>query len=209
MPKLGEMKRRRAARFKQKEFYTDRNGTLRYTDSNEPYMLVSDFDYETLQPGDTWEVDPYTGKKKRNLSEDVRRRREIKQMEEASSKGAEYFAYEGISQRHYADSIKGERYKRIEDVKNGVCTPSIFVRRFACKIPLFINIDTTMAEDWDISWINAMTNNGRGQLSVFHNGLYEWMRVTNESKQKILNWANSEHPWIDNNGCWSAHRWDR
>lgn len=135
-----EVRRRKKALREGEKFYHDRYGTLHYADTDEPYQLYHDY-----KTGDTYEINPYTFEKRKNVSLERRQITEEIERKKAIAKGRRLYPFEGTGYYQQHDEpreIKGVRFK---DMKTG----EIYVRREACGIYFYLNLKTGLFDFYD------------------------------------------------------------
>lgn len=133
---IEESRRKKYSIQKGLDFYIDRYGTKRRVANDEPYEIF----YDALD-NQTWEINPYTFEKKKNLTVEKKKRIEENAKQEAIARGEEFYAFEG-SVYHCNERIVGQRFKRIGS--NG-----IYVSRWMTGGKFWLNINTGMFEYMD------------------------------------------------------------
>ena len=133
---IEESRRKKYSIQKGLDFYIDRYGTKRRVTNDEPYEIF----YDALD-NQTWEINPYTFEKKKNLTVEKKKRIEENAKQEAIARGEEFYAFEG-NVNHYNERIVGRRYKRIG-------SNEIYVSRRMTGGQFWLNIDTGLFEYMD------------------------------------------------------------
>lgn len=139
---------RNKAREEGKKTWVDRHAVTHHVENDEPFMLVTDF-----KSRDVMEINPYTGEKIRNVSQNYREKREREKRAEAISNGMRLYAFEpdNINYSHRTDAIKGIRWK-------DVYTGDIYVaRNYNTADVLFLNLKTGLYDYYDDLYSENMT----------------------------------------------------
>lgn len=129
------------------DFYIDRKGCKRRLSNNEPFF--ERYDYKT---GHVLEVNPYTGRSYRDITEDAIVRNEKKVKNDAVNAGKRYYRYSSNEINQTKRHINGHRFKNVDN------SNTLFVRRRvgnSCLsgVPWFLNIETGLYEEPDRSCI--------------------------------------------------------
>lgn len=191
-----------------KETYTDAFGTTRHTNNNQPYM------YSHLYAngdglGDLYEINPYTHKPIKNITEINRRENEKNGIKYAVEQNMDYYSFEN-NDWHLTDKIRGPRYKSLNKNNNHVYV----VRRYL-NVNWLVNIETALAEDWDkldleYTRLWCEQNGVKPCIEIIDNGTgYKIdVEITEANLLQAMEDANRKQPWLIK---WSngGRTWDR
>lgn len=139
-------KNKQEAKEKGWDSYLDHKGYLHHIDTDIPYRYERDF-----FSGDTYEVNPYSGKRLRNVSEDYRNKNAKLARELAMRDGRRFYQYEKDNDHHKDDLLNGIRGYRYRDLYSD----NEYVKREFVKITgnttnkyanmvFYLNINTKM-----------------------------------------------------------------
>ena len=188
---LLERKNREDAKRNGKSFWLDRNMIPHHIENDSPFFISYD-----SKTGDDWEIDPYSGRRVKNLSFEKRISIDEKERQIAIKNNCEYYPFEGRKD-HSNDYINGRGY-HYKSVRTG----EEYVVRKWYGVLWLINIRTRMADDWDKEDIADQIAKGY-QLPKYvneggkKNGRFTTVSPTDEYIKELKQQYNNKHFELD------------